>query len=121
MKNLAEIKFGPLRGFGSLGLENKTPSDAPLIFNKFISTVIGVITIVAFIWFTLQFVIGAVSMISAGGDKNKLTEAKNKLTMGIIGLVVTVAAIFIIDLIGSLLGLKFILNPALFIYEITVP
>lgn len=111
MTNLLAIDLGPLRGFGKLGLENDTVGSTSVeIFSKFITSTIGVITIVAIIWFIFLFVAGAIAWMSAGGDKNALESAKKKITNGIIGLAITVIAIFIIDIIGNLIGIKNILN-----------
>lgn len=102
----------PLQGIGQLGLENQDPGNAPGIFNKMISTAIGVMTIVAFVWFLFKLFIGALGIISAGSDKTALENARNNIVMGIIGLVVVVSAIFIADLIGNILGIENLLNPA---------
>lgn len=110
---------GGFRGFGPLGLEGLDPQiDAPRIFNQLFSTVIGVMTVIAFIWFTIQFILGAIGIMTSGGDKAALESAKKKLTTGIIGLVVVIAAIFLINLIGYILGVELILNPALFVERI---
>jgi hypothetical protein len=121
MKNLLAIDLFPpggLRGYGPLGLEGESAYTAPHIFNNFISSVIGVITTIAFIWFIFVFITGAVSIIGSGGDKGAMETAKKKLTTGIIGLVVTIAAVFIISLIGKLLGIDLILNPAQLIIQL---
>lgn len=108
--------FGPntpgLRGIGPLGLENKGSPEGLRIFNDVISKTIGVMTIVGIIWFIFVFLGGAISIISSGGDKAKLAEARSKMFSAIIGLAVLVFAVFIIDLLGKLLGLD-VLNSIL--------
>jgi hypothetical protein len=100
---------GGFTGFGPLG--NITSSaEAVNTFTKFISSTIGIMTIIAVIWFVFIFITGAIAWMGAGGDKNALESAKKKITTGIIGLAVTVVAIFIIDLIGKLIGIPDILN-----------
>jgi hypothetical protein len=84
------------------------------MFAKVLSSVIGLLTIIASLWFIFLFMSGAVSWLTAGGDKARVQEAQKKITNGIIGLVVVIAAIFIIDLIGTIIGLD-ILNPVQFI------
>lgn len=101
------IKLGPeggFKGFGPLGLEEG--QDAFVTFNGIISTTIGIISIVGMIWFTINMLIGAVSIIGSGGDKAKMESARNKITSSIIGLVVVVAGTFIVDLLGSLIGIS---------------
>jgi len=112
-----EIPLGtPLQGIGPLGLEGIDPSKAPGIFNQFISGAIGLMTIVAGIWFIFLFLAGAIGIITSGGDKAALEAARKRITSGITGLFVIVAAIFIIELIGKqILGIDLILNPAEFV------
>lgn len=108
MRNfLAQVNLAPpgegFRGIGPLGLkEGQAPLD---VFTQFISSAIGLMTIIAIIWFIFVLISGAIAIISAGGDKATLESARKRITTGIIGLVVVVAGIFIIDLIGSLIGI----------------
>lgn len=115
MKNLlaqTSIPLGePLKGIGPLGLEGRDPSEAPSLFNNIISMAIGLMTIIAFIWFLFKLITGAIAIMAAGSDKQAMENAKSNITTGIIGLVVTVAAIFLADLIGSILGIENLLNP----------
>ena len=115
MKSLiaqTEIPLGsPFSGIGKLGLEVQTGEGAMSLFTKFISGAVGIMTIIAFIWFVFKFVIGAIGIISAGSNKESLEKARSQITTGIIGVIVVIAAIFIIDLIGNLLGIPDIINP----------
>jgi len=121
MRNLiAQVKMdlgNPFRGIGPLGLEGKEAGEAPGIFNTFLSGVIGLLTVVAAIWFTFQFLIGAIGIISAGGDKAKVQAARSKIITGVVGLVVVIAAIFAISLVGELIGFNIILNPTAILGE----
>lgn len=78
--------------------------------NKVISVIIGVMTAVAAIWFIFQFIIAGYQWIQSGGDKNNLTQARDKITNSFIGLVIVVSAWIVIGVIGGVLGLS-ILNP----------
>lgn len=111
MKELAQIDFGTFKGFGPLGTPQGTGID---IFSTIISSAIGVMTIVAFIWFVFQFIIGAIGIMTAGGDKQKLEGSRTKIVNGIIGLVVVIMAIAIISLIGFLFNIPFLNLPSLF-------
>ncbi len=88
-----------------------TKEGAIELFNEIISNTIGFLTVVAGLWFVFQFVLGAIGWLSAGGDKVKVENAQKKLTQGIIGLVIVVVAVFLVDLVGRLLGLENILSP----------
>jgi len=119
----ADIPLAPGGGYqgkGPLGLEGSGPEAATGIFNKFISSTVGVMTVIAFIWFIFLFVSGAISIMTSGGDKASLETARKRLFTGIVGIVVVIAAIFIIDLIGNLLGIPEILNPAKLIEDVSI-
>lgn len=55
---------------------------------------------------------GGLSWITAGGDKGKLEEAKNRITNAIIGMAVLVGTIAIAVFLGQVLGVD-ILNPSI--------
>lgn len=101
---------GGFRGFGSLGLENTEAFMADIVFTKFLSSTIGLMSIVAIIWFIFLLITGGYGYMTAGGDKAKIEKAQKTITNGIVGLAITVFAIFIVKFIGSLLGIDFILN-----------
>lgn len=124
MNKLAQINLyndpDGFTGFGSLGFQGALKANnAGLLFNSFISKAIGVITVVAFVWFVFTIVTGAISIISSGGDKQSLESAKKKITHAIIGLVVLIAGLFIVSLIGTIFGIGNILNPAELINQIS--
>lgn len=109
---LGVIELGPIRGIGPLGNPEGTGIQT---FTQFISSVIGVMTIIAIIWFIFVLLSGAYSIITAGGDKAALESGRKRITSGLVGLVVVIAGIFIVDLIGTLIGIPDILNlPVLF-------
>lgn len=106
MKLLADtIDFGQLKGVGPLG----SPTDTGITnFQTVISSAIGVMTIVAFIWFVFVFITGAIGIISSGGDKTALESASKRITNGIIGVVVVIAAIAVVSLLGTIFGIEFL-------------
>ena len=107
MKYLAQLDFGELKGFGPLG----NPEGSGInLFSRFISTTIGLMTIVAIIWFAFVLISGAIGMMGAGGDKQAMESARKRITSGLIGLVVVIAALFILDLVGTIFGIPNILN-----------
>lgn len=109
---LSEIPLTPQEGFslpGFLGNPGSDPASSAGLLEQVISTALGIMTIIAFIWFVIQFFIAAVQIIGSGGDKAALTSAKSKLSTSVIGLIVVVSAIFLVELIGIILGVD-ILN-----------
>lgn len=112
MNKLAQIKLSPdegFAGFGSLGLKENGGEEAISTFTKFLSGTIGLMTIIAIIWFVFVLITGAIGIISSGGDKTALETARKRITTGLVGLIVVIAALFIIDLIGFIIGID-ILN-----------
>lgn len=103
--------FGPWGGLG--GTEDV--GTAAGYFTDIISRIIGIMTIIAGIWFVFMFIIGGYGYLTAGGDSKKMGEATSKITSAVIGLVVIVAAYALISLIGKLLGFEDILRPQKFI------
>jgi len=108
---------GIIRGFGLYGLVGTTPSSSPGIFNTFLSNIIGLLTVVGGIWFFFVLMSGAIMWIGAGGDKAKLIEARQRIFMGLIGITLIVAAVFIADIVGGILGFD-IMDPGGMIPEI---
>lgn len=78
--------------------------------NKVISTIIGVMTAVAAIWFIFQFIIAGYQWIQSGGEKNNIEQARDKITNSLIGLIIVVSAWIVMGVLGGILGLN-ILNP----------
>lgn len=116
MKSLiADIPLGsgPLKGVGPLGTSGPT---ADIQFESTLSKIIGVMTAVAFIWFTFMIVIGAIRILTSGGDKGAVEAARKQITTAVIGIVVVIAAVFIVSLIGTLFGINSILHPTCVIF-----
>lgn len=70
-----------------------------------LSSVIGLITVLSFLWFTFQVIISAIQWIASGGEKAALQNAQQRLTHSVIGLAISVAGIFIVILISNILGI----------------
>ena len=120
MNHLAQSQtnIGDLRGLGPLGLESNTPGQAPAIFNQIISVTVGLMTVVAALWFIFLVISGGYTWMTAGGDKGAIENARDKIFHGVIGLVIVIVAVFLADLVGRLLGIpNYILNPGQFILD----
>lgn len=115
---LAQRQIGGfnISGIGNIG----NTADPAGTFNKIISSTIGLLTIIAAIWFFFVFITGAYGIISSGGEKGAYEAAQKKIRTGLIGLVVVIAAIFIFDLAGWILGFGNILNPGNLIINIGI-
>lgn len=103
--------LGILKGLGPLGLETLediTKEGVFTLFNDLISTIIGLMTVVAGIYFLFLVIIAGYQWMTSGGDKAGMEAARNKLTYAVIGLVVVVAAFALISIIGTLMGIDFL-------------
>lgn len=72
-----------------------------------ISSAVGLMTVIAGIYFLFVILSGAIAIISSGGDKGAYEEGRKRITAGAIGFTVAIAAIFIFGLIGIILGVDF--------------
>jgi hypothetical protein len=104
---LTEVPIGPVSG-GSVGLDDGSGPVSTLA--SLISTTIGLLTVLAAIYFMYVLITGAIGIISSGGDKGAYEDARRKITTGLIGLVIVIAAIFIMRLAATFLGIPDILD-----------
>jgi len=82
------------------------PDPASTVLMNILSVTIGVMTLVAFLWFIFVFFTGAIGWLSSAGDKAKLQEAQKKITHGLVGLIMTISAVFIIKILEFVLGIN---------------
>lgn len=108
-----------LKGFGPLGLEQGQMGD--VVFTTFISSAIGIISVIAIIWFIIIIVTSGISYMSAGSDQKATEAARKRITNGLIGLLITIFGIFLIRLVGQIFNLPDILNITGLISRITNP
>jgi hypothetical protein len=105
--------LGTLGSGGGFGAVNDrvtgitTATGAMGAVSMIVSRVIGFLTLAGFLWFFFQLIIAGISWITAGGEKNKLTEARERLTNAFLGLVIVVAGWAILALASSFFGVDF--------------
>ena len=80
-------------------------SQGPIIIGKLISSIGGLFFIFAFCLTFLYLLTGGISWLTSGGDKAKLTEARDKITNALVGLVIVAAAYAVFALVGQFFGL----------------
>jgi len=114
---IAQANFG--QGFQPPGGRNATFVPVDLTSSvgvlstgqNIISFILTFVTIFAGIIFLFQFLRGALAWISAGGEQKKISDARDMITQGVVGLVVIIASYAILGVISTVLGLD-LLNPA---------
>jgi len=105
-----------LQGLAGSG-EFENPADPATLLEKVLSGTIGIITIVAFVWFVFLVITGGVGIMFSNGDKNAVATGSKKIFNGLIGIVIILLTLVIIRVLSMLLGLDSVpfLNPAEFI------
>ena len=87
-------------------------TDAPETkLEKIISAIIGLITIVASLFFVIQIFLAGLGYISAGGDSGKIETAKLRMQQSAIGLGIVLLAYSVLAIVGIIMGID-LLNPA---------
>ena len=90
---------------GGLGIQVDSQSGSVLQLEQMVSNIIGLITIIAFIFFVFQIIFAGYTFISSQGDEKKLETSRKKLTNGILGITIVVVAFGATAFISKLLGL----------------
>ncbi|MFA6184544.1 MAG: hypothetical protein WCT51_02610 [Candidatus Shapirobacteria bacterium] len=88
----------------------KPGSNSVSTLEKIISSVIGILTLVGVIYFTIQIILAGYKLIASQGDPKEFESGKKRLTTNIIGLAVIVLAYGLGALIASLLGMSSIFD-----------
>lgn len=113
------VDVGLLQGLGRLGLETASEGIVIGLFSQLISTAIGIMTVVAGVWFIFIFITGAYGIMSSGGEKGAYEAARKKMMTGVIGLALVVTAVLLVDFVGWIFGLD-ILNIGDLVNDISI-
>jgi len=95
---------------GGLGIVPTDSIDATTKFEKYLSQIIGVLTIVAVIYFVVQIIFAGYTFISSTGDVKNMEAARKRLIDSVLGLFIVVVALGFGSLLAKLLGLGSIFN-----------
>ena len=97
----AFINLGPKQTHGIPAFNNPNASVGNLIANALqIMFIFGVLAVLVFlIW-------GAFDWVTSGGDKEKVSAARRKITNALIGLALLALSIFIVTLVGEIAGIN---------------
>jgi len=90
---------------GGAGIDGYTASAENLISN-----VLAFLTIIAGLTFMIQFLLGGLTWITAGGKQDKIESAQSMMTNGAIGLIIVVISYSVVWIVGKALGIP-ILEP----------
>lgn len=98
-----------LKGPGIQPIDDSSGGSASQI-EKIISSIIGILTVLGVIYFTIQIILAGFTMMSSQGDPKELESAKKRLTTNVIGLALIIIAYGLGALISSLLGISNVFN-----------
>ena len=93
---------------GDLG--SGDPAD---VFGRYIGTFWGLAYAIGALIFILYFIWGGVEWIMGGGNEERVTNAKNKISNGILGLALLAGSWALIQAIGYVLGVDVLANLAI--------
>jgi hypothetical protein len=116
---MATKTFNPFEGIGPLGTGitgGSSVVNASASISKFtniISTIIGIMTVSAGLWFIFQLFGGAIQWLSSGGEKQGLQNAQKRIGNAVAGLLVVILSYAFISLIGRIFGLDILGSHAL--------
>ena len=71
-----------------------------------ISSVLSIVITLALVLVLIYLIWGGISWITAGGDKGKTEEARNKITAAVIGIIILAAAYALVQFTAYILGFK---------------
>lgn len=110
---LAQTSLGGFRPVGNNSINQGSNTNAQVLTNLelFISQLLGLLTVVASIFFIVNMMLAAVNWVTAGGDSGKISKARDAMIQNTIGLIIVVGSYGVIGLIGSIVGLS-LLRPA---------
>jgi hypothetical protein len=103
MKKIAQGRIGnPALG----NLEGHIDSSGGVWYlDRLLSVLVTAFLAGGVIYFMFNFLLGAISLIGAGGDSQKVEGARGKITSAIVGLVVLLGAFALVSLIENLFGI----------------
>lgn len=115
---LTNASLGPIGGtglgpFGTISTTDKYAGATDVI--NTISSIVGILTVSACIWFLLQVLFGGYEWMSAGGDTKKIEAARNRITNAFIGIVIVVGSWSLLAVIGQFFGFDTLATPIQFI------
>lgn len=106
-ESLGHIGGDNLGPFGNIG---NGAYEGLIGITKIVSSIIGMMTIAAAIWFVFQFMVGGFFWITAGGDKANLEKARHRISDAFIGLIIVVIGWAVLALAGQFLGIDTVIK-----------
>jgi hypothetical protein len=115
MKLIAQAgtNLGTIGGNGAgLGpFAGKTLSSPLGSILDYVSSIVGIMTIFASIWFLFQILYAGYEWISAGGDTKKIASSRDRITHAFMGLTIVVGSWSLLAVAGQFFGYNTLVDP----------
>lgn len=92
--------------YGEIAPPSGVPSGGLGTLEKILQVGITLALILALVLTVFFIIFSGVQWITSGGDKQKLQNARNRLTYAIVGLIVVLLAIFLVRVIGGVFNVN---------------
>jgi len=92
------------------GIQPMDKFDATYKFEDFIGQIIGVLTIVAVLFFVVQVIFAGYAFIASQGDEKTMEATRKRLTEAVLGLTIVIVALGLANLIAALFGIRDVLD-----------
>ena len=106
MKHLLAQISNPVLPPGLGGGTNPNANSGGTALGQLISNLVGALFIAGFLLAFFELLLGGISWITAGGDKQKLELARDKITNAIMGIIIVGAAYALSSLVAKFFGLN---------------
>lgn len=103
-------RIGTGEGLGPFSNFSLDVSVVGMKLSEILSRILGLLTIIAGLWFFVQLILAGFQYMQSDGDAKKIETANHKITNAVIGLSIVVVGYALVGIIGSIFGLD-ILNP----------
>ena len=108
MKYMAQLAQLTVPGYGRIQPPTQVPTGGLPKLAQIVSTIIIFVFVLAIAVSLILMIWGGVLWITSQGDKTKLDAARKRITYAVIGLALTFASYFIVNLMGYFFRLDLI-------------
>ncbi len=101
---LAQIRnpvLPPIIGGGN----NPNPNSGGAAIGKLIGNLVGALFIAGFLLTFMELLLGGIAWVTAGGDKQKLQTARDRIINAIMGVIIVAASYAIMSLVARFFGM----------------
>ena len=99
-----------LPGGQTISAPSQVPTGGLNTVAKVIGNALTILLIVAVILTLIYLILGGMTWIRSGGDKQKIAQARSRITYAIIGLIIMALSLIIVNVFTNALGVKDIIG-----------